>query len=216
MEYPTSSPQFDAKFREKLEQLFIWRRDIRHFRKDPVPQALLEQLLDQAQLSPSVGNSQPWRWVEVETRTARQAVRKSFRRCNEAALASQHPSRAALYARLKLEGLDAAPVQFAVCCDMETAQGHELGRRTMPEMLEYSVVSSIMSFWLAARAAGLGLGWVSILDPLEIGNALALPENFKLIAYLCVGWPQHEQSEPELAKLGWQQRTEVSRVILKR
>jgi 5,6-dimethylbenzimidazole synthase len=199
-------PIFDAAFRDKLAELMAWRRDIRRFRNEPVPPAVLEDLLGLMALSPSVGLSQPWRWVRVDDADRRAAVRESFEACNREALAAYEGERAALYARLKLEGLREAPVQFAVFCDHGTAQGHGLGRRTMPEMLDYSVVAAIMQFWLAARAHGLGLGWVSILDPGEIARIVAAPPDWRLIGYLCLGYPQDEQVQPELERAGWEVR----------
>lgn len=202
----TAPPIFDAAFRDKLAELMAWRRDVRRFREQPVPPAVLEDLLSLMALSPSVGLSQPWRWVRVEGADRRAAVRKSFEACNREALAAYEGERAALYARLKLEGLREAPVQFAVFCDHGTSQGHGLGRQTMPEMLDYSVVAAIMQFWLAARAYGLGLGWVSILDPGEIARIVGAPPDWRLIGYLCLGYPQDEQVEPELERAGWEVR----------
>ena len=170
-------------------------------------------MLDLAQLAPSVGNSQPWRIVSVESKEKRAAVRANFERCNAEALAAQCGERAALYARLKLAGLDTAPVQLAVFCDRSTAQGHGLGARTMPETLDYSVVGMIASLWLAARAAGLGLGWISIIDPVAAARDLGAPAEHKLIAYLCLGWPCEEHDDPELVRHGWQERTGKGRVV---
>ena len=197
-------PVFDEGFARQFEELLRWRRDVRRFKRDAVPAELIEMLLAQTSLSPSVGHAQPWRWMRVAEPAQRAAVRESFCRCNADALASYEGERAALYARLKLEGLREAPVQFAVFCDHGTARGHGLGRRTMPEMLDYSVVAAITQFWLSARVHGLGLGWVSILDPGEIAKALNAPPDWKLVAYLCVGWPEEECDEPELARAGWE------------
>ena len=209
-------PVFDAAFQRGLARLFAWRRDVRRFRRDPVPAALVDALLDEAQLSPSVGNSQPWRWVSVESAPARAALRRNFEARNAEALATQCGERAALYARLKLAGLDAAPVQLAVFCDAGTEQGSGLGRATMPEALDHSVVAMISCFWLAARARGLGVGWVSILDPAQVARDLAVPEGWRLIAHLCVGWPEEEHDDPELARAGWQERTATSRKVERR
>lgn len=206
-------PVFDAPFREELATLFAWRRDVRRFRRDAVPSGVIDELLDQAQLAPSVGNSQPWRIVSVESAAKRAAVRANFEHCNAEALAAQTGERAALYARLKLEGLDAAPVQLAIFCDHATKQGHGLGVRTMPEMLDYSVAGMIASLWLAARAAGLGVGWVSILDPVALARDLDAPSDHKLIAYLCLGWPREEHEDPELVRHGWQDRTREGRAV---
>lgn len=200
----TSPPVFDQAFRAKLGELVAWRRDVRRFRREPVPEALLATLLELMQLSPSVGHSQPWRWRRIDDPDQRLAVQASFSRCNADALAEYECERAALYARLKLEGLREAPVQFAVFCDRGTAQGHGLGRRTMPEMLDYSVVAAITQFWLAARAHGLGLGWVSILDPAEIAVIVGAPPQWKLIGYLCLGYAEEEHDIPELVRAGWE------------
>jgi 5,6-dimethylbenzimidazole synthase len=197
-------PDFDQAFAEKFAELLAWRRDVRRFRRDPLPDSLVEHLLAQAALSPSVGHSQPWRWVRVVDAAQRQAVQASFARCNAEALADYEGERARLYASLKLEGLREAPEQIAVFCDHVTAQGHGLGRRTMPEMLDYSVVAAITQFWLAARVQGVGVGWVSILEPEAVRAALAAPPEWKLIAWLCVGYPEAEQDVPELVRAGWE------------
>ncbi|MDE3174714.1 MAG: 5,6-dimethylbenzimidazole synthase [Pseudomonadota bacterium] len=210
----TAPPCFDDAFLAGLRELMNWRRDVRRFKREPVPRPLIDEMLGLAQLSPSVGNSQPWRLVEVASEPMRAAVKANFRACNAAALAAQAPSRADDYARLKLEGLDAAPTQFAVFCDRGTQQGHGLGALTMPETLDYSVVSMIAMLWLAARARGLGLGWVSILDPARMVADLGLPASYKFIAYLCLGFPEGEHDTPELERAGWQARTPIGAYIL--
>src|SRR5262249_2095850 len=112
--------------------------------------------------------------------------------------------RAAAYAGLKLAGLDDAPCHLAVFTDRSTAQGHGLGRRTMPEMIEYSAVTAIHTIWLAARAEGVGMGWVSILDPAAVAAILDVPASWKLIGYLCLGFPQAEDDIPDLERAGWE------------
>jgi 5,6-dimethylbenzimidazole synthase len=203
-EVAEEAPVFDDAFRDRLAKLFAWRRDVRRFKPDPVPSPLIEDLICTAALAPSVGNSQPWRFVSVETKAAREAVIANFNACNAAALASYEGERAALYASLKLSGLREAPVHLAVFCDHATEAGSGLGRKTMPEMLNYSVVAAIHTFWLCARAYGLGVGWVSILDPRQVCHALDVPAQWKLIAYLCVGFPQEQHLDPELVRHHWQ------------
>lgn len=207
-------PSFGARFRAELEELLIWRRDVRRFRPDPVPSPLVDHLLDLVQLAPSVGNSQPWRFVQVESAGARAAVRASFERCNREALAGYRGERARVYAGLKLAGLDRAPLQWAVFCDEATGQGHGLGRATMPETLAWSVVGAVHVLWLTARARGLGLGWVSILDPVEVARALDVPGSWRFIAHLCLGWPEEEHATPELERRGWQPRASRGRSVL--
>jgi len=207
---------FDDAFRARLRDLLVWRRDVRRFRRDPLPPGTLERLIHVACLAPSVGLSQPWRFVIVDDPAHRAAVRKNFESCNAAALAAQNQQRAAAYARLKLAGLDDAPCHLAVFTDPSTAQGHGLGRHTMPEMIEYSAVTAIHTIWLAARAEGIGMGWVSILDPAAVAAILDVPANWKLIGYLCLGFPQAEDDIPDLERAGWERRQAPSSVVLRR
>ena len=207
---------FEPAFRARLRELLLWRRDVRRFRPDPLPHGVLESLIELACLSPSVGLSQPWRFVIVEDPARRAAVRDNFTACNAQALSAQAPERAALYARLKLAGLGEAPVHFAVFADRATTQGHGLGRRTMPEMIEYSTVTAVHTIWLAARAQGIGLGWISILDPAAIACILDVPAAWKFIGYFCLGYPQAEDTVPELEAAGWQARAPMSSTIIRR
>lgn len=211
-----SAPAFDGAFRARLLDLFRWRRDVRRFRPEPVPPGLLDELLEAACLAPSVGLSQPWRFVTVEDEARRAAVRASFEACNAAALARQDAGRAALYARLKLAGLDEAPCHLAVFADPDPGQGHGLGRGTMPEVAAYSAVMAVYALWLAARAAGLGLGWVSILDPAAVTAALDVPGNWTLVGYFCLGFPQAESDAPELERAGWEHRRTAAAARIRR
>jgi 5,6-dimethylbenzimidazole synthase len=210
------SPSFDGAFRGRLRDLLIWRRDVRRFRTDQLPSGTLEALIELACLAPSVGLSQPWRFVIVEDKAIRAGVRQNFAACNSEALAAQSASRAGLYAQLKLAGLDEAPSHLAVFADRSTEQGHGLGRRTMPEMIEYSTVTAVHTIWLAARAQGIGMGWVSILDPQTIAALLGVPADWKFIGYFCLGYPLENDAIPELEQSGWEQRRSSSSVILHR
>jgi 5,6-dimethylbenzimidazole synthase len=207
---------FDEAFRDELRELIRWRRDVRRFRRDPLPPGTVERLIELASLAPSVGLSQPWRFVLVEEAARRAAVRANFERSNADALAAYAGERAQRYARLKLAGLDEAPVQLAVFADRGTAQGHGLGRRTMPEMAEYSAVMAIHTLWLVARAEGLGLGWVSILDRAEVMRALDVPPEWIFLGYFCLGHPQSETLTPELEREGWEQRRPWQDFVLRR
>ncbi len=212
---PSSPVRFDPTFRGKLRDLLTWRRDVRRFRRDPLPAGTLEQLFELACLAPSVGLSQPWRFVVVDDRARRAAIRKNFELCNAQALVAQMPERASLYARLKLAGLDEAPAHFAVFADRSTEQGHGLGRHTMPEMIDYSDVTAVHTIWLAARAHGIGMGWVSILDPKAVTTLLDVPEHWKFIGYFCLGYPQADDVVPELERAGWERR-QPSPVVIQR
>ena len=210
------SASFDPAFRARLRELLIWRRDVRRFRRDPLPNGTLESLIELACLAPSVGLSQPWRFVVVEDAATRAAIRQNFATCNAQALAAQSGDRAGLYAKLKLAGLDEAPCHLAVFADRATTQGHGLGRHTMPEMIDYSAVTAVHTIWLAARAQGIGMGWVSILDATAVAMQLNVPAEWKFIGYFCLGYPQADDTIPELEQSGWEQRRLPSSVILRR
>ena len=198
--------EFTDNFREQLELLMRLRRDVRRFRTDPIDEAVLLRCLEMFQLAPSVGLSEPWRVIRVESPAARQAALKNFEAANSDALSGYSGDKAETYANLKLSGMRDAPVQIAIYCDDGTQQGSGLGAKTMPEMRRYSVVTAITLFWLALRSEGLGLGWVSILDPELMNRDLDVPEDWKLIGYFCIGKPERRSLTPELEQVGWENR----------
>ena len=217
--HPTTEspiPQFDDAFRARLHELFVWRRDVRRFRTDPLPEGLVERLVGEACLAPSVGLCQPWRFVFVDDPARRDAIIANFCDCNRDALESYSGERRALYARLKLAGLREAPCHLAVFADEGTHDGHGLGRRTMPEMLRYSAVTAVCLLWLAARAESVGMGWVSILDPALAKTTLDVPQDWALIGYFCLGYPAHTSDQPELERAGWQDRKAADSVVVRR
>lgn len=197
---------YDEAFRAELRDLMRWRRDVRRFRTDPIEAAVLNRCLSAFSLAPSVGLSEPWRVISVESAEARAAAIANYQSANAAALSGYSDEKAELYATLKLSGMQEAPVHLAVYCDEATAKGSGLGAGSMPETRAYSVVGAITLFWLAARAEGLGLGWVSILDPDKLAVDLGTPPDWRLIGYLCVGWPEAEADSPELERAGWEAR----------
>mgnify|MGYP001823203471 FL=1 len=207
---------FSQDFQSELYDLMKWRRDVRHFKPDPVDPELLRLCLDAFQMAHSVGLSEPWRIVNVSSLNARQKSLDNFKASNADALVGYEEGQAELYATLKLTGMRDAPIQLAIFCEEDTPKGSGLGAQTMPEMRRYSVVSAIMSFWLATRAYGLGLGWVSILDPVQLRTDLDLPDNWSLVAYLCVGWPKEETMTPELETVGWEMRDAQLTKLLER
>jgi len=212
----SKTPRFDADFRKQLCELLVWRRDVRRFRLESLPEETLDRLIKLASLSPSVGLSQPVRFVLVEDPARRRAVLQNFEECNADALSALSSDRANHYARLKLSGLREAPCQLGVFADRSTRQGYGLGRRTMPETIEYSAVIAVHTLWLAARVEEIGLGWVSILDPKEISVVLDVPENWSFVAYLCLGYPQKVDDVPELAREGWEQRRQAESLLVRR
>lgn len=207
---------FDDNFRRQLRELFVWRRDVRRFRTDPLPDGAATRLIEVACLSPSVGLSQPWRFVIVDEDARRRAVIDDFRTCNADALNCYSGERAARYATLKLSGLEQAPLHLAVFADKTSEIGHGLGRATMPETTDYSVVAAITAMWLAARAEGIGLGWVSILNPDRIHAILDVPAGWRFIAYLCIGYPETDCDQPELEQAKWEHRRSADDFTLRR
>ena len=197
---------FSDSFRTDLSQLMRWRRDVRRFRSDPVDESLLMQCLDTFHLAPSVGLSEPWRIVRVTSPELRQKSIENYQTANATALDGYDGEKAAMYSGLKLSGMSEAPEHIAIFCDDSTSKGSGLGATTMPEMRRYSVVGAINLMWLHARSHGLGMGWVSILDAPKLCTDLDIPQDWSLIAYLCIGWPEANSTTPELETAGWETR----------
>ena len=189
---------------------------MRRFCADPVPGPLLNKLLDLASLAPSIGNSQPWRFIRITSSHRRIASLDNFTTSNKNALDGYEIEQAALYVNLKLSGLQEAPILLGIFTDGSITQGHGLGRQTMPKTLDYSTISAIHTLWLAARAEGLGIGWVSIIDPVGATQSLDVPANWYFTALLCIGWPSNTDTVPELEPAGWQARDTLCRKVLER
>jgi 5,6-dimethylbenzimidazole synthase len=205
-----------AAFRQGFAELLRWRRDVRRFHTDPVPAATVTRLLEVAILAPSVGFSQPWRFLLVESAERRAAIRTEFEFCNHEASRIYADERAARYRALKLAGLVQAPVHLAVCVADQPEAGHGLGRQTQPETVRDSVVCAIHTLWLAARIEGLGVGWISILRPEVVHAVLDMPPRWGLVAYLVIGWPQANADEPELQQEGWEDRHDLAGILERR
>ncbi|WP_417320137.1 5,6-dimethylbenzimidazole synthase [Emcibacter sp.] len=210
------TPVFNKEFRDRLHDLLVWRRDVRRFRTDPVDEELLSDCLQMACRGPSVGNSQPWRFVRVTSPDTKDELIRAFEAENEKALADYEGEDAALYARLKLAGLREAPVQISVFANVETAIGKGLGSRTMPEAKMYSVVSAVQILWLMLRSYDVGLGWVSILPPDRMASLLEVDSSWVFIGHLCIGYPEEQTDTPELVKEGWQDRLPMEKFLLER
>jgi 5,6-dimethylbenzimidazole synthase len=197
---------FSDEFRAGLTDLMRWRRDVRQFRTDTVEEALVLECLSTLELAPSVGLSEPWRVIRVRSDTARAAALDNFQTANALALEGYAGDQATLYASLKLSGMKEAPEHIAIFCDDATPKGAGLGASSMPEMRRYSVVGAITLMWLHARTLGLGIGWVSVLDPVRLCRDLDAPADWSLVAYLCLGWPRDVSLTPELETKGWEAR----------
>ena len=202
--------EWDDDFRRRLNRLFRRRRDVRRFRSDSIPNGSMKRWIEAACLAPSVGLSQPWRFVSVSSSECRASVVHEFETQNEVAASGYDVETARNYRALKLAGLREAPEQLAIFVDLDPQQGRGLGRATMPESISYSVVAAIQNFWLAARSEGVGVGWVSILRPESIAAILGVTSTWHLIAYLCIGYPEDAVDEiTELERKGWEQRSDL-------
>ncbi|HEV8021794.1 MAG TPA: 5,6-dimethylbenzimidazole synthase [Candidatus Lustribacter sp.] len=211
-----TSPVFSDEFRRELETLLRWRRDVRRFQDRPVEPDMLRHLIDLSASAPSVGYSQPARFVLVSDPGRRAAIVAEYERCNSEALSNYSGEKSRLYASLKLAGLREAPVQLATFADETTARGSGLGRVQMPETLAYSAVTALQTLALAARAHGLGVGWVSILDPARVTAIVEVDPRWRFIAYLCVGYPVEEHDDRELVRAGWEADDPASARLIER
>jgi 5,6-dimethylbenzimidazole synthase len=205
---------FSAAERTAVYRALRERRDVRAgYLAQPVDDATLYRLLAAAHQAPSVGFMQPWRFIVVRSETLRTAVHGIFERANIEAATRYRGERKELYSRLKLEGLLEAPQHLCVLCDKESERGHTLGRNSMPETSIYSVVCAIQNLWLAARTEGIGVGWVSILDPPAIKELFRIPASTQLVAYLCLGYVREFAEVPDLERDGWEQRAELAPLV---
>jgi len=205
---------FQAASREAFYDVVAARRDIRRFRPDPVARAVLDRVLTAAHQAPSVGHSQPWRFIVVtdpstRERAARMADEQRLRQARELA-----PDSARRLLDLQLEGIREAPYGVVVACDRRTPATGVLGRATFPDADLWSCACAIENLWLAARAEGLGLGWVTLFDPDELAELLGLPEGVVTLGWLCLGWPDERPPAPGLERTGWSRRQPLSEVVL--
>jgi 5,6-dimethylbenzimidazole synthase len=192
------------------------RRDVRdQFLPDPVPEALIWKLLAAAHCAPSVGFMQPWNFILIEDAARREEVWQLFAQANEEAAQMFGGERQALYRSLKLEGIRKAPLNLCVTCDRKRGGDVVLGRTHNPQMDLYSTVCAVQNFWLAARAEGIGVGWVSIYHDADLRRLLGIPDHVEIVAYLCVGFVDQLYSEPELARKGWRQRLPLEELVFR-
>lgn len=193
--------------RNALQDILILRRDVRHFRTDPVPDKIVADLRKSMDFAPSVGNARPWRVVEIVDVDARREIIANFEAANTKAAAIYAGDALTHYNSLKLEGLRSAPLHLAIFTDLTPDAGKGLGRQSMPEMLQYSTVTAIHTLWLAARAHNIGVGWISILDPEGVRAICGVPDTWTLTGYLCAGYAAGEDDTPLLHRNEWQQNT---------
>jgi nicotinate-nucleotide--dimethylbenzimidazole phosphoribosyltransferase len=228
-ERPPLPPDFDdSRARERgddpagwrfaeEERAGVWRaiaerRDIRRFRTDPLPEPLLQRLLEAAHQAPSVGLMQPWRFILIrseQTKAAMQALAARERLVQ----ADHFDGRASQYLDLKIEGIREAPLSICVCCDRDSGGREVLGRHTIPDTDLYSTCLAIENLWLAARAEGVGVGWVSFYQPADLSSLLGLPEHVVPVAWLCLGYPDERPNRPGLEAAGWERRRRLDELI---
>jgi len=190
------------------------RRDVRSgFLAEPLSDQVLFRLLEAAHHAPSVGLMQPWRFILIRAMEVRKVVHDIFLRANRAALDSYEGERAKKYVNLKLEGILEAPQNLCIVCDPESKRGYRLGRHSMPETAVYSAVCAVQNLWLAARAEGIGVGWVSILDREALRQVLRIPARVVPVAYLCLGYVDQFALEPDLERVGWEHRIPLEQVL---
>jgi 5,6-dimethylbenzimidazole synthase len=207
-------PSFSETERDAVYRVIAERRDVRRgFLGAPLPDDVIERLLVAAHSAPSVGLMQPSRFIVIRDRGIRKAVHQIFEEANRRAADSYTGEQAERYSVLKLEGILEAPQNLCVLCDRENTRGHGLGRQTMPETAVYSTVCAIQNFWLAARSEGVGVGWVSILNPKTLCHVLNIPDHLTLVAYLCFGYVDRFASEPDLERFGWEKRADLKSVV---
>lgn len=204
---------FDPTTRQGLYDVIAARRDVRRYRSDPVADSLLERVLTAGHSAPSVGHSQPWRFLVVRDAGLREraALMADRERLAQAALLDPDAARHLL--DLQLEGIREAPLGVVVCCDRRTPAAGVLGRSTFPDADLWSCACAIENLWLAARAEGLGLGWVTLFEPAQLADLLGLPEGVVTLGWLCLGWPDERPPAPGLERAGWSRRQPLTEVV---
>ncbi|MFB9371190.1 nicotinate-nucleotide--dimethylbenzimidazole phosphoribosyltransferase [Kitasatospora albolonga] len=213
-ERPPAAAGFDEAAREAVHQVIRERRDIRNgFRPDPIPHEVLIRVLEAAHTAPSVGYSQPWDFVVIRSAKTRRKMHELAERQREAYADSLPKARAKQFKEIKIEAILETPVNIVVTADRTRGGRHTLGRHTQPQMAPYSAALAVENLWLAARAEGLGVGWVSFFDEEEMVRELGLPDHLDVVAYLCVGYVDSFPDEPELQQQGWAKKRPLSWVV---
>jgi 5,6-dimethylbenzimidazole synthase len=210
----TKAEGFCDREREGVYHAIRERRDVRSgFLPEPLTDDVLLRLLGAAHNAPSVGLMQPWRFIVIRSPRVRASVHETFSQAQCLAAGSYEGERGELYRGLKLEGILEAPQNLCIACDPVSERGHRLGRQSMPETAIYSAVCAVQNLWLAARAEGIGVGWVSILDAEALKSLLGIPPHMVMVAYLCLGYVDGFEARPELERVGWEQRIPLAEVV---
>ena len=205
---------YEPAVRDAVHRVIRERRDIRNgFRSDPIPHDVLLRVLEAAHTAPSVGHSQPWDFVVIRSDKTREKMHELAMRQREAYAKTLPKGRARQFRELKIEAILDTPVNIVVTSDSTRGGRHTLGRHTQPQMAPYSSALAVENLWLAARAEGLGVGWVSFFDERQMVAELGLPEHLEVVAYLCVGYVDEFPDEPELTQSGWSARRPLSWVV---
>ena len=204
---------FDPTTRQGLYDVIAARRDVRRFRPDPIPDVLLERVLTAGHAAPSVGHSQPWRFLVVRDAGVRERAAGMADRERLAQAGLLDPDAARHLLDLQLEGIREAPLGVVICCDRRTPAAGVLGRATYPDADLWSCACAIQNIWLAARAEGLGLGWVTLFDPAHLADLFGLPDGIVTLGWLCLGWPDERPPAPGLERAGWSRRQPLADVV---
>ena len=211
---PEAIGAFASEARQAVYAAISLRRDVRHFLPDrDVDEDVLERILGAAHLAPSVGFSQPWAFVLVRERQVRERIRESFLRCRALEADRFEGARREQYLQYRLEGIVDAPLNLCVAVDLRPRAEPILGTTVQPEAIRASVWCAVQNLWLAARVEGIGVGWVSIVEPAVLRAELALPDGVEPMAYLCVGHPAAFRNKPMLEETAWLPRRPLADVI---
>lgn len=210
---PQTITNFPANWKQGLYEAIFRRRDIRKFRPDPVPDETLAKILSAAHHAGSVGFMQPWNFILVQDSAIRERLWDHVEA--ERVVAAEHyvGTQRDKYLSYKLEGIREAPINLCVTCDSSRNGPHVLGRNTIRQTDLFSTCCAIQNLWLAARAEGLGVGWVSILEPTFLKELLQMPDPVQPVAYLCIGHPVEFPEKPMLETTGWQARAKLEELV---
>jgi len=216
MSEPAAAGVFSQTEREAVYRAIFTRRDVRdQFLPAPVSEPVLSRLLEAAHHAPSVGFMQPWNFIVIRDRERRNRIRQAFSRANDEAAEMFAGEKQSLYRSLKLEGIRKAPINICITCDRTRGGDVVLGRTHNRDMDLYSTVCAVQNLWLAARAEGIGVGWVSIFHEAELKDILQIPDHVAIVAYLCIGHVDRLYDEPELQAKGWRKRIDLKDLVFK-